>query len=276
MEQNQGNRPQGQQRERRGFGDNQRTRGGAPRGGPRRRGPPRRGDRSQQAWTPVTKLGRLVQSGKITSLKEIYLHAIPIKESEIIDHLIQGKLQNEILKVKPVQKQTRAGQRTRFRAIVVIGDQNGHVGLGCKVSKEVAKAIKSAMIDAKLRMVPVKFGYWGNKIGKPHTVPCKLTGKCGSVSVRLIPAPRGTGLVAAPVPKKLLEMAGIEDCFTCSNGHTATVLNFAEATCQALRKTYDFLTPDMWPDSALRMSPFQHFSNELKKTHSQISTSYPV
>lgn len=83
-------------------------------------------------------------------------------------------INNEILKVKPVQKQTRAGQRTRFVAIVVVGNQNGYVGLGCKVSKEVAKAIKSAMNDAKLNIVPVKFGHWGNKIGKPHTVPCKV------------------------------------------------------------------------------------------------------
>merc|ERR1712108_49995 len=57
--------------------------------------------------------------------------------------------------------------------------------------------------------VPVRRGFWGNKIGKPHTVPCKVTGKCGSIWVRLIPAPRGTGIVSAPVPKKLLQMAGI-------------------------------------------------------------------
>lgn len=74
----------------------------------------------------------------------------------------------------PVQKQTRAGQRTRFKAFVAIGDSKGHIGLGVKCSKEVATAIRGAIILAKLSIVPVRRGYWGNKIGKPHTVPCKV------------------------------------------------------------------------------------------------------
>merc|ERR1712098_596967 len=80
-------------------------------------------------------------------------------------------------------------------------------------------AIRGAIIMAKLSIVPVRRGFWGNKIGKPHTVPCKVTGKCGSIWVRLIPAPRGTGIVPAPVPKKLLQMAGIEDCYTSQGLH---------------------------------------------------------
>ena len=75
----------------------------------------------------------------------------------------------------PVQKQTRAGQRTRFKAFVAIGDYNGHVGLGVKCSKEVATAIRGAIILAKLSIVPVRRGFWGNKIGKPHTVPSKVS-----------------------------------------------------------------------------------------------------
>lgn len=80
----------------------------------------------------------------------------------------------------------------------------GHIGLGCKVHKEVQGAIKGAIIDAKLNLVPVRKGYWGNKIGKPHTIPSKISGKGGSISIRLIPAPRGTGIVGAPLTKKLL------------------------------------------------------------------------
>ncbi|EDL41953.1 mCG16935 [Mus musculus] len=75
----------------------------------------------------------------------------------------------------PVQKQTRAGQRTRFKAFVVIRDYNGHVCLGVKDSKEVATVIREAIILAKLSIVPVQRGCWGNKSGKPHTVPCKVT-----------------------------------------------------------------------------------------------------
>ncbi|RCU25556.1 30S ribosomal protein S5, partial [Acinetobacter baumannii] len=85
-------------------------------------------------------------------------------------------LKDEVMKIMPVQKQTRAGQRTRFKAFVVVGDTNGHVGLGVKCSKEVATAIRGAIILAKLSVIPVRRGYWGNKIGKPHTVPCKVTG----------------------------------------------------------------------------------------------------
>lgn len=55
-----------------------------------------------------------------------------------------------------------------------------------------------------------------------------MTGKCGSVQVRLIPAPRGTGIVGAPVPKKLLQMAGIEDCYTSARGSTGTLGNFGQ------------------------------------------------
>jgi len=165
----------------------------------------------------------------------------------------------------PVQKQTTAGQRTRFKAFVVIGDSNGHLGLGVKCSKEVANAIKGAIAAAKLTIVPVRRGYWGNMIGKPHTVPCKVTGKCGSSRVRLIPAPRGTGIVAANVPKKLLQMAGIEDCYTSCSGNTATLGNFAKATFAAIRNTYLYLSPDLWTDFGTGANPYQEHSDFLAK-----------
>lgn len=208
----------------RGFGGG--GRGGPPRGD-RGRGRRRAGRRDEEEkWVPVTKLGRLVKDKRITSLEQIYLHSLPIKEHQIIDELIQVK--DEVMKIMPVQKQTRAGQRTRFKAFVVVGDNNGHVGLGVKCSKEVATAIRGAIILAKLSVVPVRRGYWGNKIGKPHTVPCKVTGKCGSVTVRMVPAPRGAGIVAARVPKKVLQFAGIEDVFTSSRGSTKTLGNFVK------------------------------------------------
>ncbi|EJD76115.1 40S ribosomal protein S2, variant [Loa loa] len=237
-----------------GFGSGERSgRGNRGGGGERSRGRGRgrggRGGRSgkegDKEWVPVTKLGRLVKDRKITSLEEIYLNSLPIKD--------------EVLKIMPVQKQTRAGQRTRFKAFVAIGDHNGHVGLGVKCSKEVATAIRGAIIAAKLSVIPVRRGYWGNKIGQPHTVPCKVTGKCGSVLVRLIPAPRGTGIVSAPVPKKLLQMAGVEDCYTSAVGQTATLGNFAKATYAAIQRTYSYLTPDLWKEQSLEKTPYQRY-----------------
>lgn len=94
----------------------------------------------------------------------------------------------------------------------------------------------------------------------------QVTGKCGSVLVRLIPAPRGTGIVSAPVPKKLLQMAGIDDCYTSSRGSTTTLGNFAKATYAAIAKTYAFLTPDLWKDIPLGKTPYQEHADFLSKS----------
>jgi small subunit ribosomal protein S2e len=169
------------------------------------------------------------------------------------------------MKIISVQKQTMAGQRTRFKAIVVIGDQNGHIGLGVKVAKEVQIAIKGALITAKLQLIPVRRGYWGNKIGTVHTVPGKVSGKCASVRVKLVPAPRGTGIVGAPVSKKLLQFAGIDDCYTSTSGHTRTAENFIKATFQALSKTYQYLTPDLWCKTEIIQSPFAKWADKLEE-----------
>ena len=201
--------------------------------------------------------------GKIKSLEQIYLHSIPIKEYQIVDYFIGANLVDEVMKIMPVQKQTSAGQRMRFKAFVVVGDSNGHIGLGVKACKEVAHSIQGSMILAKLNMVPVRRGYWGAALGQPHTVPTKVHGKCGSVHIRLIPAPKGTGVVAAQTPKKVLVMAGIHDVFTCSRGHTRTLGNFVKATYFALRSTYEFLTPDLWAENKWQKAPEQEYTDFL-------------
>jgi len=246
----------------RGRGGRGRGRGGRGRGGRGRGG---RGDREEVQWVPVTKLGRLVKEGKISSMEEIFLFSLPVKEAEIIDFFLKDKLKDEVMKIMPVQKQSSAGQRTRFKAFVAIGDCGGQIGLGVKCASEVATAIRGAITAAKLNVSPVRRGYWGRNNNLPHTVPCKVTGKCGSVRVRLIPAPRGTGLVSSPAGKKLMYMAGIEDCYTSTRGHSRTMGNFIKAMFYALKATCAYLSPELWKDEIILPAPYQEHTDFLAK-----------
>lgn len=249
-----------------GFGRG-RGRGGRDggRGGGRGRGRGRGEKGDKEEWVPVTKLGRLVKDGRIKTIEEIFLFSLPIKEYQIVDYLIGPALRDEVMKIMPVQKQTTAGQRTRFKCYVAVGDGNGHLGLGLKAAKEVATAIRGGIINAKMNMVPVRRGYWGLNAGDPHTVPCKVSGKCGSVRFRLIPAPRGSGIVASVVPKKLLNMAGIEDVYSSTTGHSRTRGNLAMAVYYALTKTSSFLTPDLWMPNHFTPTPQQEHTDFLGK-----------
>jgi len=192
------------------------------------------------------------------------LFSLKIKEYQIVEFFLGDNLKDEVMKISPVQKQTEAGQRTRFKAYVIVGDSNGHIGLGVKCSKEVSIAIRAAIILAKLAVIPVRRGYWGGRLGDPHTVPCKVTGKCGSVRFRIIPAPRGTGIVAARVAKRVLEFAGVRDAYTSSRGQSQTLGNFVRATYNAIVATYSYLTPDLWKPTEFAKSPYQEFTDFLK------------
>ena len=235
----------------------------------------RRGPREQkeEEWVPLTNLGRLVKMGKVKKLEQIFYHSIPIKEYQIVDELMKlnnKTLKEECMKIKSVQKQTKAGQRTRFKAVVAVGDGDGHVGVGSKLAKEVQVAMKGAVIAAKLNIIPVRRGYWGGKIGAPHTIATKVTGKCGSVRLRLIPAPVGTGIVGAPPTKKLLGFAGVEDIFSCTTGSTDTMENFVRAIYDALYKSYKYLSPELWNlSSNSGENIFVTYNNDLKAYKAQ-------
>jgi small subunit ribosomal protein S2e len=204
------------------------------------------------AHTTVTETGGQLQASLFLGVWRIFYQTTP-------------DLTNLKTQIKPVQKQTRAGQRTRFKAIVVIGDSEGHVGLGIKTSKEVATAIRAAIIIAKLSVLPIRRGYWGTNLGEPHSLPTKESGKCGSVTVRLIPAPRGTGLVASPAVKRLLQLAGVQDAYTSSAGSTKTLENTLKATFVAVGNSYGFLTPNLWKETKLIRSPLEEYGDVLRE-----------
>jgi small subunit ribosomal protein S5 len=193
------------------------------------------------AWEPRTELGRLVKEGKIRTIDEIFANNYIIKEPEIVDILLPG-LKQELLAVNIVQRQTHAGERSQFRAVVAVGNEDGYVGVGVGKAKQVRQAIEKAVRDAKLNLIPVRrgCGSWKCSCDEPHSVPFVVRGKAGSVEVTLIPAPKGVGLVAGDVAKVVLRLAGIKDVWTQTRGETRTTLNFAMAVYNALRNTYYF------------------------------------
>ncbi len=200
-----------------------------------------------EAWEPRTRVGRMVKEGKITSIDEIFKMNLPILEPEIVDILLPD-LKHEVIDVSIVQKMTDAGRITRFRAVVVVGNGDGYVGLGKGKARQFRFAIEKAIRNAKLNITPVRrgCGSWECTCGEPHSVPFTVRGKSGSVEVILKPAPKGTGLVAGDVAKTVLRMAGIRDVWSFTKGETRTSYNFARATYLALRATYKFVTPLDW------------------------------
>ena len=200
-----------------------------------------------EEWAPRTRVGRLVKQGKISSIEEIFAEGLKIREPEIVDMLLPD-IQEEVIHIGIVQKQTDAGEKTRFKAIVAIGNGNGYVGLGSGKADQVRTAIEKAAKDARLNITLVRrgCGSWECGCGQPHSLPFEISGKSGSVVIKIIPGPRGLGLVASEVAKVILRLAGIKDCWTRSYGQTRTVPSFAYALYNALKRTYEIVTPMDW------------------------------
>ncbi len=200
-----------------------------------------------EEWTPRTRLGKMILEGRISSIQEVFMEGLKIRESEIVDVLLPD-LQEEVLNINLVQKQTDAGEKSRFKAIVAVGNRDGYVGLGSGKAKQVRTAIEKAAVDARLNVIPVRrgCGSWECGCEKPHSLPFKVKGKCGGVEIVLVPGPRGLGIVANDVGKIILRLTGVKDCWTKSYGSTKTIPSFACAVFDALRKTYSLVTPQDW------------------------------
>ncbi len=191
-----------------------------------------------EEWTPTTKLGRMLKSGEITDVRAVFRSGLPLMEVEIIDALLPD-IQEEVIDITLVQRMHKSGRRVRFRATVAVGNNDGYIGLGNSVAKEVGPAIRKAIRNAKLNLIEIRrgCGSWECGCGTPHSVPFRVMGSAGSVRVVLLPAPKGISLVAGDVSKKLLKLAGIRDIWSRTEGKTKTTINTAKATFNALEET---------------------------------------
>jgi small subunit ribosomal protein S5 len=196
-------------------------------------------EQEQAPWVPKTRLGVLVSTGKIASLGDIFESGQKIKEAEIVKMLVPD-MKTNVVSVGIVQKQTDAGESTKFAAVVAVGNESGWFGVGRGKAVQMRNAIDKATNDAYLNVIPVKLGCgsWECRDGRPHSVPFRVTGKGGSVRVEIIPAPRGLGLVAGETVRNLLTLAGVKDAWTRTYGSTSTMSSIANAVYDALKKIH--------------------------------------
>jgi len=207
----------------------------------------RRRESDLEKWVPRTRLGRMVLEGQITSIHEIFEEGYKIKEVEIVDVLLP-ELTDNVIDINLVQKQTDAGERSRFQAVVAVGNGEGLIGLAIGKARRVRNAIEKGIREAKLNIYPIRrgCGSWECDCGEPHSLPFEVTGKTGSVELTLIPGPKGLGLVVGDTAKAVLTLAGVKDCWSRSIGATQTTSSFASATFEALKKTTRMMTPRDW------------------------------
>ncbi len=203
-------------------------------------------------WKPKTELGKKVKNREITNIDDILDKGYRILEPEIVDALLPD-LQTDLVEVgqskgkfgggkgsiwKQTQKKTSEGTTITFSAFAVVGNKDGYIGVGYGGSKETVPAREKAMRLAKLNLIKIKraCGSWDCDCRGPHSIPCKVSGKSGSVKMFLMPAPRGTGLKAEKKCRNLLTLAGIKDIYTRTEGQTATKLNLFKACFEALKQ----------------------------------------
>jgi small subunit ribosomal protein S5 len=202
-------------------------------------------------WNPRTELGKKVKSKEITNIDLLLDMGMPIKEAEIAETLLP--LETELLLIgqakgkfgggqrrvfRQTQKKTKEGNKPKFSTMAVAGDKNGHVGIGFGKAKETVPAREKAIRNAKLRIFKIRrgCGSWQCGCGKPHSIPFAVSGKCGSVKITLMPAPKGKGLIVEKEVKKILEFAGIKDVWSKTLGQTKNKINLIHATETALKK----------------------------------------
>lgn len=205
----------------------------------------------KEAWQPKTELGKKVKSGEIKSIDKILDQGLKILEPEIIDCLIPN-LESDLISIgqskgkfgggkrsiwRQTQKKTSEGNKPKFSTLAVIGNKDGYIGIGWGKARETVPAREKAIRSAKLNIIKIRrgCGSWECGCNEPHSVPFKVSGKCGSVKIDILPAPKGTSLSIEENCKKLLEIAGIKDVYSKTFGQTKIKINLISACFEALK-----------------------------------------
>lgn len=206
----------------------------------------------KEKWQPKTVLGKKVKSGEITDIDPILDSGLEIKEAAIVDSLIPT-LSTELLMIgqakgkfgggqrrvfRQTQKKTCEGNKPNFATMVIVGNNNGYVGMGYGKSRETVPAREKAIRNAKLNMIKIRrgCGSWECDCKTPHSLPFAVEGKCGSAEIKLMPAPKGTGLVIEKECQKILKLAGIMDVRSSMTRRAKNKINLVSACFDALKK----------------------------------------
>ena len=143
----------------------------------------------------------------------------------------QSEWAERVVQISRVTKVVKGGKKLSFRAIVIVGNQKGQVGVGCAKASEVIIAIQKAIADGRKNLVTVPIF--------KTTIPHPITGKSGAGAVMLRPASEGTGIIAGGAVRSVLELAGIGNILSKSLG-SKSPLNAANATIAALKNLTPF------------------------------------
>ena len=136
------------------------------------------------------------------------------------------ELKEKVVAISRVAKVVKGGRNFRFSAVVVVGDENGHVGVGNGKAAEVPDAIKKATEAAKKNLFSIK-------LVKGNTISHEVVGKFGACNVYLKPAPEGTGIIAGGPVRAILELAGVANVCSKVYGSRAPI-NIIRATHQGI------------------------------------------